>query len=113
MPMLAISTQKIYLYQKSVNLHKSFEGLSALAQNSFPEKLLTGSLIIFINKPRDKLKALYWDSDGLAIWYKRLEKGSFKIDKDGKTQLTRREFLMILEGIKPKRLNRRYSLQNN
>lgn len=111
--MLSISSQKIYLYTKSVNLHRSFEGLSYLAQQSFPDKLFDNSLIIFVNKPRNKLKALYWDSDGLAIWYKRLEKGRFKIDKDGKTQLTRREFLMLLEGIKPKRLSSRFSLNNN
>lgn len=111
--MLSISSQKIYLYKRSVNLHKSFEGLSYLAQQCFPEKLFNNSLIIFVNKSRNKLKALYWDSDGLAIWYKRLEKGRFRIDKDGKTELTRREFLMILEGIKPKRLNSRFSLQNN
>lgn len=108
--MLTISTQKIYLYQNPVNLHKSFEGLSALAQNSFPERLLSGSLIIFVNKPRNKLKALYWDNDGMALWYKRLEKGTFKVSKSGKTELTRREFLMLLEGIKPRQLNSRFSL---
>lgn len=111
--MLTISTQKIYLYQNPVNLHKSFEGLSALTQNAFPEKLFNNSLIIFVNKPRNKLKALYWDNDGLALWYKRLEKGTFRVDKNGKTELTRREFMMLLEGIKPRRLNSRFSLQKN
>jgi transposase len=108
--MLSINSQKIYFFRKPVNLHKSFEGLSYLAEQCFPEKLFNNSLIIFINKPRNKLKALYWDSDGFAIWYKRLEKGSFRIEKDGKTELTRREFLMLLEGIKPRRLNTRFSL---
>lgn len=111
--MLAISNQKIYLFRHPVNLHKSFEGLSALAQLYFPEKLLSGSLIIFLNKQRNKLKAIYWDSDGLAIWYKRLEKGRFRIDKNCKTDLTRREFIMLLEGIKPKQLNKRFFLKNN
>lgn len=109
--MLTISTQKIYLFQSSVNLHKSFEGLSYLAQSYFPEELLNGSLIIFLNKQKNKLKVIYWDNDGLAIWYKRLEKGKFRIDKNVKTELSRREFLMLLEGIKPKELSKRFFLK--
>jgi transposase len=108
--MLSITSQKIYLFKNPVNLHMSFEGLSSLAQSYFPDTLFNGSLIIFLNRQKNKLKALYWDTDGLAIWYKRLEKGSFNVDKDGKTQLTRREFLMLLEGIKPRRINIRFSL---
>jgi transposase len=108
--MLTISTQKIYFHQNPVNLHKSFEGLCYLVENSFPNKLLSCSLFVFVNRQKDKLKLLYWDRDGLAIWYKRLEKGTFRVSKDGKTELTRREFLMLLEGIKPRYLNNRFSL---
>jgi transposase len=108
--MLTITTQKIYIYRNPVNLHRSFEGLCGLVENAFSGKLLTGSLFVFLNRRRNKLKLLYWDSDGLAIWYKRLEKGTFRIDRNWKTELTRREFLMLLEGIKPKRLNDRFSL---
>jgi len=49
-----------------------------------------------------------WDDDGLCIWYKRLEQGTFKVSKDGQTRLSRREFLMLLEGVSARRLNRRY-----
>jgi transposase len=108
--MLTISTQKIYIYHGSVNLHRSFEGLSSLVETSFPSKLLSGSLFVFVNSRKNKLKLLYWDNDGLAIWYKRLEKGTFRVGKNGKTEFTRREFLMLLEGIKPRRLNSRFSL---
>lgn len=108
--MLAISTQKIYIYHGAVNLHKSFEGLSNLIETSFPARLLSGSLFVFVNRQKNKLKLLYWDTDGLAIWYKRLERGTFRVGKDGKTELTRREFMMLLEGIKPRRLNKRFAL---
>jgi transposase len=111
--MLSITSQKIYLFKNPVNLHMSFEGLSCLAQSYFPDTLFKGSLIIFLNRQKNKIKALYWDNDGLAIWYKRLEKGRFRIDKEGKTQLTRREFLMLLEGIKPRRINVRFSLEKS
>lgn len=94
-------------------MRKSFDGLSLIVQVSFPDRLLTGSLFVFVNRRRNHLKVLYWNEDGLAIWHKRLEKGTFKVTWDGKCQLSRREFTMLLEGITPRRLNRRYSLENN
>ena len=109
--MLNISAQDIYFYREPVNMHRSFDGLSYLIEKSFPGKLLTGSLFVFVNRRRNKMKVLYWNSDGLALWYKRLERGTFSIDKSGKTQLTRREFFMLLEGIKARRMNRRFSLK--
>ena len=54
------------------------------------------------------MKVLYWDKDGLAIWYKRLEKGSFSSDPTKEEEMSRTEFLMLLEGITPKRLQKRW-----
>jgi transposase len=51
-----------------------------------------------------------WDGDGFVIWYKRLEKGTFSIKGKVEEQLTRRAFLMLLEGVTPKRLQSRFSL---
>ena len=89
-------------------MRKSFEGLSQLVEKAFPADLTSGALFVFINRKKDSMKVLYWDQDGLAIWYKRLEKGSFSQNK--KTELNRKEFFMLLEGITPKKINRRYSL---
>ena len=61
----------------------------------------------FLNRKQDRMKVLYWDVDGLALWYKRLEKGTFS-KEHSKQILDRREFLMILEGVIPKRLKIRY-----
>jgi transposase len=109
--MLNISTQNIYFYQCHINMHKSFDGLCFLVETNFPDKLLTGSMFVFVNRQKNKLKILYWDSDGLAIWYKRLEKGTFRINKNGQSELSRREFLMLLEGIKPRVLNQRFFIK--
>ena len=98
----------IFLYQDAVSMHKSFEGLSKMVEESFPGKLFTQSLFLFFNRKRDCVKMLYWDEDGFMILYKRLEKGSFHKMGD-KTSLNRRELLMLLEGITPKKLQRRYS----
>ena len=53
-------------------MRKSFSGLSALVEQAFPGRLLTGSLFVFMNRRRHMTKILYWDSDGLAVWNKRL-----------------------------------------
>jgi len=56
------------------------------------------------------LKLLYWDRDGYAIWYKRLEKGHFLKRDYPERVLSRKEFFMLLEGIVPKRISRRFAL---
>ena len=101
---------RLFLCQSPVNMRKSFEGLSALVEHLFPGGLLTGAFFIFLNRKQDHMKVLYWDTDGWVIWFKRLEKGSFPKKEGEKVTLTRREFLMLLEGITPKRLQPRFLL---
>ena len=99
---------KIFVYAEPTNMRKSFEGLCKLVEKAFSTSLTTEGFYIFINRKKDSMKVLYWDQDGLAIWYKRLEKGTFI--RGEKTELCRREFVMLLEGITPKKLNHRYSI---
>ena len=97
---------KIYLYRKEIDMRKSFEGLSQAIELEYPNQLLTRAFFAFINKKRDRMKILYWDSDELAIWYKRLERGTFLAKNSG--EMDRRSFLMLLEGVTPKRLQKRW-----
>ena len=109
--MLTISNNtRFYLYQTPVNMHKSFEGLSSLVEQCFPGEIFSGAFFIFLNRRKDQMKVLYWDVDGLAIWFKRLEKGVFSRQENKGNCVTRKEFLMLLEGITPKRLQPRFSL---
>ena len=101
---------KFFLCQTPVNMRKSFEGLSAIVEQSFSEKLLSGSFFIFLNRRKDQMKVLYWDVDGLAIWFKRLEKGTFAKKEPHDCLIDRKEFLMLLEGVTPKRIQSRFSL---
>ncbi len=98
---------RIFVHTKPVDLRKGFEGLSFIVETILEESLTSGAFFVFLNKQRDKMKILYFDNDGLAIWTKRLEKGLFGKIPDQKV-IDRREFFMLLEGITPRRINRRY-----
>lgn len=108
--MLSVGAQAIYLHQAPVDMRKSFEGLSRLVENAFPGQLLSGSLFVFVNRRRTLVKVLAWDEDGLAIWYKRLERGTFRVTATGGPTLSRREFFLLLEGVAPRHLHRRFQL---
>lgn len=108
--MLTLPNAKIFLCKDPINMRKSFEGLSGIVEQLFPGELLSGSLFVFLNRQRNCLKALFWDRDGFAIWYKRLERGSF-VRNTQNNSLDRREFLMLLEGIEPKKIRPKFSLK--
>jgi transposase len=111
--MLALSAQvRIFLYQYPMSMRKSFEGLSAAVEQLFPGELLSGALFVFLNRRRDHLKILLWDGDGFVIYFKRLEKGTFLWKWGGSSTIDRKAFLMILEGVTPKRIQKRFSLGN-
>ena len=64
------------------DLRKGFDGLCGLAEHVLKQDPLSGHLFVFRNRARDRIKVLYWDHDGLAIWYKRLERGRFQLPTD-------------------------------
>ena len=103
---------RIFLYQGAADMRKSFDGLSGLVRTELEEDPLSGSLFVFCNRRRTMVKLLYWDQDGLAIWHKRLEKGTFRVaaSASGATQIDRRSLALLLEGVTPRRLNRRYQV---
>ena len=71
----------IYLAAQPVDMRKAFDGLWALALDHLGRDPLAGGLFVFINRRRDRMKLLYWDGDGIAIWAKRLEAGTFQMPK--------------------------------
>ena len=68
----------IFLCVRPVDLRKSFDGLSGMVESVFQRNVLDGHLFLFVNKRGDRIKALWWDRDGLALYYKRLESGTFE-----------------------------------
>ena len=97
------TNMSIYLCAQPVDLRKSFDGLSGLVESVFHRNVLDGHLFLFVNKRRDRIKALWWDHDGLVLWYKRLESGSFETPQPMADQahvtLDETELAMLLGGV--------------
>jgi len=69
-------TARIWLYQKPVDMRRSFDGLAAIAQNVLSLPAASGDWFVFVNRRRTQMKTLYFDTGGYCIWAKRLERAA-------------------------------------
>jgi transposase len=109
------SGTRIFVYTGAADMRKSFNGLSGLVTEHFKADLFSGHLFVFFNRPRTYVKILAWDQDGLSLWSKRLESGTFeKITgaQEADFEIDAAELLMMLRGvqIEGSRRRKRYSL---
>ena len=70
---------RIFWHLPATDLRKSFDGLGGLVRSAFGKDPCDGSWFLFFNRRRDRVKVLDWDRDGLALWDKRLEAGTFEL----------------------------------
>ena len=84
-----------------IDMRKSIDGLSALVVDFFECSPQIGNVFVFYNKPRNKIKMLLWDRNGFVLYYKRLERGRFKLKdkKDGSIVLTHDQLNWLLAGL--------------
>ena len=74
---------RIFLCTRPTDMRKGFDGLQGMVREFLGQDPLSGHLFLFLNRRRDRIKLLWWDRDGLVIWYKRLEAGTFQqLDPD-------------------------------
>jgi transposase len=104
-----------FLYSGYVDMRKGIDSLIGLVNNELKQDPLTGDLFIFINRRKRTLKMLHWQGDGFAVFYKRLEQGTYEFPSTEPSSLSfslsAEQVLFILQGVKLEsvRKRKRYS----
>jgi transposase len=94
---------RIFLCTQPADMRRSFDGLARMVREFLGADPLSGHLFVFRSKRGDRVKLLYWDTDGLAIWYKRLEEGTFRFPAapadGGGVEIRAADLSMLLDGV--------------
>jgi transposase len=102
---------RVYLCASACDMRKSFDGLHALVTQSMELDAFAGHLFVFGNRRRDRIKILYWDRDGFAVWAKRLEEGTYAMPfghaSEKRREITAAELGALLSGIDLSQAKRR------
>lgn len=115
-----LAAVRVFVCTQPTDMRKGFDGLTGLAEHLLRQDPLSGHLFVFRNRARNRLKVLYWDQDGLAIWYKRLERGTFQLPSDllpadaqrsVSAEISASELALLLGGIELASVKRRKRYQ--
>ncbi len=108
---------RVFVYTEPADMRRGFDGLAAMVEQSLNQDPFSGHLFVFFNRRRDRTKILFWDRDGVALFYKRLEKGVFEIlrpersisseEQLPRVQVTYQEIAMLLDGVDLSTVRRR------
>ena len=118
--MIALPPQiRVYVYRLPTDMRKSFYGLVALTESALKQDPLSGSLFVFVNRRRDRIKILYWGQTGFCIWRQQLQTGTYQLPHQEALQeqetieVTRSQLSLILDGIdlSSARQRRRFQLR--
>ena len=104
-----------YLYLGNTDMRKGFDSLSGLVSSHMQQDVLSGSVFVFLNKKHTQVKLLLWEGDGFALYYKRLEKGTFELppgDDKESLSISSQQLQFILQGISLKSIRRRKRYQH-
>ena len=99
-----IPVNQVYLAAGATDMRKAINGLSMMVAEQLGHDPFNGSVFVFCNRHRDKLKILYWERNGFWLYYRRLDQGKFQWPKDLDQQtvaLSLRELQWLLDGLSP------------
>ena len=92
---------RIFVRSEPTDMRKQINGLSVLVQEDMKLDVFGESLFLFCNKPRNRLKILYWNNNGFVMWFKKLERGRFPWPRNSKEvkEISLEDMKMLLDGI--------------
>ncbi len=101
---------RIFIGRNPVDMRKSIDGLMSVVQEELREDAYSGHLFVFLSRRADRVKILAWDKGGFVLFYKRLERGQFKVPLIGKdtmaVEIDATQLAMLLDGIEFGRVRR-------
>ena len=109
---------RVYLCLTACDMRKSFDSLHALVRDYLELDAYAGHLFVFASRRRDRVKILYWDCDGFALWSKRLEEGTYAVPavegpQERQREITAQELGALLSGIDLSQAERRKRYERN
>jgi transposase len=94
---------RIYLATGKVDLRRGHDGLGAIVRNQWKVDIYGGHLFVFVGRRGDRCKILFWDRGGFVLYYKRLERGRFRVPQvaadASSVRIDATELAMLLDGI--------------
>ena len=99
--MLLPTNLSIFVYSGAADLRKGFDGLSGIIRRELGADPLDGSLFVFCNRRRDRVKILHFDGTGYWLYYKRLEAGTFEVvgSDENCVEMDATQLAMLLSGV--------------
>ena len=114
--MLQLSTHTRYwLYRHDTDMRKGFDSLCGIVSSQMQQSALSGDVFVFVNHRRTHIKLLIWEGDGLALYYKRLEKGTYELplqSNDCSGNISAQQLMLMLHGISLKQVKYRMRYQH-
>lgn len=113
--MLSVTrVHRCYLYRGRTDMRKGIDGLCGLIRNQLGKDPLSGELFVFLSRCRSRVKILLWDTDGFALYHKRLERGTFEMPEGTHDHqaITAEQLNFILAGVSLKNIKFRTRYQN-
>ena len=107
---------RYYLYTDATDMRKGFDSLSGIISSCMRQDALSGAVFIFFNRKHNQVKLLLWEGDGFAIYYKRLEKGTYELPvisyENKSAMINHNQLQLILQGISLRSVRRRKRYQH-
>jgi transposase len=98
---------KAFICAEPIDMRSSFDSLSGMIKSNFGQNPLSGKLFVFFSRQRNRMKILLWEVDGFALYYKRLERGTFTwlqdFDLKDSCEISASDFSVLLAGVNYKK----------
>ena len=114
--LLLSSAQRYFIYAGKTDMRKGFDSLCGIVRDEFKMNPLSGDVFVFLSRTRNRIKFLQWQGDGFALYFKRLEKGTFEMPSDfgalSTAQVSSSQLGLIMEGILLSSVKKRTRYEN-